>query len=64
MSSEVNEGGLEQLGKVCWRSDFQKNFEDTMNTPPTVTADLANPCVRTKLQIKLIRCLVGIRKQE
>ena len=35
-----------------------------MNTPSTVTAYLANLCVRTNLQVRLMWCLVGTKRQE
>ena len=57
MSSEANENGLELLNKVCRMVALQKYFDETM-------AYIANPCVRTHLQVRLMWCLIGIRKWE
>ena len=35
-----------------------------MRTPSSVMSYLANPCVRTVLQVRLVWCLVGIRRRE
>ena len=64
MSSEAYEDGLEQLVDMSWRAALQKYFDDNMNTPSTLTACLANLCVRINLQVRLMWCLVGIKKQE
>ena len=41
---------------------MQKYFDETMRTPSSVMAYLSNPCVRTILQVRLVWCLIGIRK--
>ena len=64
MSSEANENGLELLNKTSWRVALQKYFDETMRTPSSVMAYTANPCVRTDLQVRLVWCLVGIKKWE
>ena len=64
MPSGANKEGLEQMIKISLRTALQKYFDKTMRTPSTVTAYLANPCVRTNLQVNLMWCLVGIRRQE
>ena len=64
MLSGANEDGLEQLVKNSWSTALQKFFDETMPTPSSVTAYIANPCVRTDLQVRLAWCLVGIRRQE
>ena len=64
MSSEAYEDGLEQIVNMSWRAALQKYFDDNMNTPSTLTMCLANPCVRINLQVRLMWCLVGIKKQE
>ena len=64
ISLEANESGLELLSKNSWKEALQKYFDETMRTPSSVKAYLANPCVRAVLQMKLVRCLVGITKWE
>ena len=64
MSSEANENGLELLNNISWRVVLQKYFDETMRTPSSVMAYIANPCVRTDLQVRLVCCLIGIRKRE
>ena len=64
MPSEANENGLEQLLKVSWRVDLQIYFDKVMNAPSTVLAYLAYPCVRTKLQVRLAWCPMGIKGSE
>ena len=64
MSSEANENGLELLNNISWRLALQKYFDETMRTPSSVTAYMANPCVRTDLQVRLVWCLIGIGKWE
>ena len=63
MSSEANEDCLE-LVKIAWRTLLQKCFEDSMNTPSTVTVYLADPCVRTYPKMRLIWCRAGLTGQE
>ena len=62
MSSEANEKGLELLNKSSWRVTPQKSYDETMRTSSSVTAHMANPCVRTDLQVKLVWCLIGIKE--
>ena len=64
MSSEVNENGLELLNKTSWWVALQKCFDETMRTSSSVMALMANPCVRIDLQVRLVYCLVGLRKWE
>ena len=64
MSSEANENGLELLSKISLKAALQKYFDETMRTPSSVMAYLANPCVRTVLQVRLLWGLAGIRRKE
>ena len=64
MSSEADENGFEILNKTSWRIALQKYFDQTMRTPSSVRAYMANPCVRTDLQVRLLWCLIGNRKWE
>ena len=64
MSSEANENDLELLSKTSCKAALQKFFDETMRTPSSVMACLANPCVRTVQQVGLVWCLVGIRRRE
>ena len=64
MSSEANENGVELLSETSWKAALQKFFDETMRTPSSVMAYLANPCVRTVLQVRLVWCLVGIKRRE
>ena len=64
MSSEANENGLELLSKISLKAALQKYFDETMRTPSSVMAYLANPCVRTVLQVRLLWGLAGIRRRE
>ena len=50
MSSGANEDGLE-IVKIFRRTALQKYFDETMRTPSSVTAYIANPCVRTDLVV-------------
>ena len=59
MSSEANENGLELLNKISWKVALQKYFDETMGTPSSVMEYIANPCVRTDLQVKLVCVLLG-----
>ena len=49
--------------KYFWMVTIPKHFDKTMNTFSTVTAYLANPCVRTELQVLLSWCLMRIKKK-
>ena len=62
ISTEANENGLELQSKVSWKAALQKYFDETIRTPSSVIAYLAISCVRTILQVRLVWCLVGIRK--
>ena len=64
MPSEANENGSELLSEISRRAALQKCFDETMRTLSSVMAYLANPCVRTVLQVRLVWCLVGIRRRE
>ena len=64
MSSEANEIGLKRLLEISWRAALQRYFDETMHAPATVAAYLAYPCTRTELQVRLARCLMGIKKAE
>ena len=64
MSSEANEIGLEKLLEISWRAALQRYFDETMHAPATVAAYLADPCMRTDLQVRLALCLMGIKKAE
>ena len=64
MSSEANEIGLEKLLEISWRAALQRYFDETMHAPPTVEVYLADPCMRTDLQVRLALCLMGIKKAE
>ena len=64
ISTEANENGLELQSKVSWKAALQKYFDETIRTPSSVIAYLAISCVRTILQVRLVWCLVGIRKWE
>ena len=64
VSSEANENVLELLNKISWKAALQKYFDETMRTPSFVMAYFSNPCVRTDLQVRLVVCLIGIRKRE
>ena len=64
MSSEANENGLEVLVKTSWKTALEMYFDETMRTHSPVMAYLANPCVRTVVQVRLVWCLVGIRRRE
>ena len=63
MSSEANENGLELLNKISWRVALPKFFDETMRTPSSVMAYIANPCVRTDLRVRLVWCLIGMKKR-
>ena len=47
ISWEANENGLELLNKVSWKSALQRYFDETMRTPSSLMAYIANPGVRT-----------------
>ena len=64
MSSEPNEIGLERLLEVSWRAALQRYFDETMHAPATVATYLAHTCTRTDLQVRLVWCLMGIKKAE
>ena len=64
MSSEANGNGLELLSENSLKAALQKYFHETMRTPSSVMAYLANPCVRTVLQVRLLWGLAGIRRRE
>ena len=64
MSSEANENGLALLSKTSWSVALQKYFDETLRAPSSAMAYMANPCVRTDLQVRFVWCLVGIRKRE
>ena len=66
MSSQVNEdiNGLELLNKISWRTAPQKFFDETMRTSSSVTAYINSPRVRAYRQVRLVWCLVGIKRQE
>ena len=59
----IKKMGLEQLVKFFQRVTLQKLFDKTMKTSSTVTAYLANPCVKTEMQVKLALCQMGIQGQ-
>ena len=64
MSSEANENGLELLSKTSWKAAQRKYFDKTMRAPSSVMAYLANPCIRTVLQLRFAWCIVGKRRRE
>ena len=64
MSSEANEIGFEQLLKISWRAALKRYFDETMHVPATVAACRAYPCTRTDFQVRLARCLMGIKRSE
>ena len=64
MSSEATENGLELLSKTSWKAVLQKYFDGTICTPSSVMVYFANPCFRTVLQVRLVWCLVGIKRRE
>ena len=43
-SSEANENGLEILNIIFSKTALQKHFDETMRTPSSVMAYIANPC--------------------
>ena len=64
MSSEANEIGLERLLEISWRAALQRYFDKTLHAPATLAAYLAYPFTRTDLQVRLVWCLMGIKKAE
>ena len=64
MSLEAN---LEWFGaseQNFLEGSLQKYFDDTMRTPLSLMAYIANHCLRTDLQVRLLWCLIGIKKRE
>ena len=53
MSPEAKKNVLELLNKISWNVALQKCFDETMRTPSSVMAYIANPCIRTYLQMNL-----------
>ena len=53
-----------RMSKTSWKAALQKYFDGTMRTHSSVMAYLANPCVRTVVEVRLVWCLVGIRRRE
>ena len=53
MSPEAKENVFELLYKISWNVALQKCFDETMRTPSSVMAYIANPCIRTYLQMNL-----------
>ena len=51
-----------KLLEISWRAALQRYFDETMYEPATVASYLAYPCARTDLQVRLARCLMGIKK--
>ena len=64
LSLEANDNELEQLLKFSWTVAFKKNFDKFTNAPSKVAPNLAYPCVRTKLQMRLAWCMMGFKRSE
>ena len=64
MTSKSKENGLDLLNKFSSNIGLQNYFDETMRASLSVMAYIANPCVRTDLQVRLMWCLVGIRRLE
>ena len=64
VSSEMHTETIEQLVKLPWRAIVLRFFEEEMRTTPKIHALIAVPYVRTDLQLRFARCMIGLTRGE
>ena len=64
VSSEMHAETIEQLVSLPWRAVVLRFFEEEMRTTPEVHALIAEPYVRTELQLKCAWCMIELTRGE
>ena len=55
---------IEQLVSLPWKAVVLKYFEEEMRTTPRIHALMAVPYVRTEIQLRFARCMMGLTRGE
>ena len=55
---------IEQLVNLPWRAVVLRYFKEEMRTTPKIHALIAIPYVRTQLQLRFARCMIGLTRGE
>ena len=63
-SSEIKAETIEQLVSLPWKAVVLRYFEEELRTTPRIHALIAVPYVRTELQLRFARCMIGLTREE
>ena len=64
VSSEMDAETIELLVSLSWRAVVLRHFEEGMRTNPNVHPLIAIPYMRTELQLRFARCLIGLTRPD
>ena len=63
-STEMQAETIQQLVSLPWKAVVLRYFEEEMRTTPRIHALIAVPYVRTELQLRFARCMIGLTREE
>ena len=64
VASDIHAETIEQLVSLSWRAVVLQHFEEGMRTNPKVHPLIAIPYMRTELQLRFARCLIGLTRAD